>query len=149
MLTDGLAGFVDRCLKPVSLRDRPLSEEEAARVRAWRAYFLAEEGPPGEAVAVETPGPLPGLVSTDWLAEHYDRPGVKVIDVRPGPEYSTSHVPGSVRIDPESLRGVVGGVHSMLLPADMLAGQLSLLGVRPDDVVIVLPGGKFRDATLV
>lgn len=149
MLTDGLAGFVDRCLKPVSLRDRPLSADEAARVRAWRSYFLGEDRSAGEGVAIEAPGSLPGLVSTAWLAENYDRPGVRVIDVRSGPDYSYSHVPGSVRIDMEGFRGVVGGVQSMLLPADMLAAQLSLLGVRPSDVAVVVPGGKLRDATLV
>jgi len=40
MLTDGLQGFLDRCLKPVSLRREPLPPEEAERVRAWRAFLL-------------------------------------------------------------------------------------------------------------
>ena len=39
LLTDGLQGFMERCLKPVSLRSEPLTPEAAARVRAWRAYF--------------------------------------------------------------------------------------------------------------
>jgi thiosulfate/3-mercaptopyruvate sulfurtransferase len=42
-LTDGLKGFVDRCLKPVSLRDEPLAPEHADKVRAWRSYFLDEQ----------------------------------------------------------------------------------------------------------
>ena len=41
LLTDGLQGFVERCLKPVSLRDEPLPAEDAARVNAWRQFFLA------------------------------------------------------------------------------------------------------------
>jgi thiosulfate/3-mercaptopyruvate sulfurtransferase len=40
MLTGGLSGFVEWCLKPVSLRNEPLSLEDAQRVRAWRAHFL-------------------------------------------------------------------------------------------------------------
>ena len=40
ILTDGLQGFLDRCLRPISLRDTPLSEPEAAKVRNWRAHFL-------------------------------------------------------------------------------------------------------------
>ena len=40
LLTDGLRGFLDRCLKPVSLRDEPLPAQHAAKVRAWRAFFL-------------------------------------------------------------------------------------------------------------
>lgn len=39
LLTDGLQGFRDRCLKPVSLRPEPLTAGDSARVRAWRAYF--------------------------------------------------------------------------------------------------------------
>ena len=46
LLTDGLQGFVERCLKPVSLRSEPLSPDDAARVRAWRAFFLAERTSP-------------------------------------------------------------------------------------------------------
>lgn len=39
LLTDGLSGFRERCLKPVSLRTEPLTPETAARVNAWRAFF--------------------------------------------------------------------------------------------------------------
>lgn len=39
LLTDGLVGFRDRCLKPVSLRAEPLTAEAAKRVNAWRAFF--------------------------------------------------------------------------------------------------------------
>ncbi len=41
ILTDGLQGFRDRCLKPVSLREEPLPPAAAARVNAWRAFFEA------------------------------------------------------------------------------------------------------------
>lgn len=40
MLTDGLQGFLDRCLMPVSLRREPLPEAQAQQVRTWRAFFL-------------------------------------------------------------------------------------------------------------
>lgn len=40
MLTDGIIGFRERCLKPVSLRAEPLNAEAAARVNAWRAFFI-------------------------------------------------------------------------------------------------------------
>jgi thiosulfate/3-mercaptopyruvate sulfurtransferase len=157
MLTDGLQGFLDRCLKPVSLRREPLAEPYAERVRAWRAFFLPAEAPP---VAAESPkqlrGPavsradgLPGLVETAWLAESLGDPDLKIIDVRGQPLYNTSHISGSVALNPESLRGVVGGVSSMLLPASLLAEEFGLMGVRPTDTVIVIPGDKFRDATLV
>jgi thiosulfate/3-mercaptopyruvate sulfurtransferase len=45
ILTDGLQGFRDRCLKPVSLRPEPLTPEAAARIKAWRSYFTAPDLP--------------------------------------------------------------------------------------------------------
>ena len=45
LLTDVLQGFLDRCLKPVSLRRAPLPDEQAARVHAWRAFFLGGQAP--------------------------------------------------------------------------------------------------------
>lgn len=162
-LTDGLQGFVDRCLKPVSLRDEPLRAEEAARVKAWRTFFLsaAESAPARSAPAGIAAGPaaawpavaaaerIPGLVETSWLAERLGRPGVRVIDVRPQPEYNTNHIPGAVCLNPESVRGVVGGLSSMLLPSDVLARLVSLMGITPADTVVVVPGEAVRDATLV
>jgi len=40
ILTDGLAGFVRRCLKPVSLRSEPVPAAAAAEINRWRAFFL-------------------------------------------------------------------------------------------------------------
>ena len=40
MLTDGLQGFLDRCLMPVSLRREPQSDTLAERIRTWRRFFL-------------------------------------------------------------------------------------------------------------
>ena len=75
MLTDGLQGFLDRCLMPVSLRSEPLSGTEAERVRAWRAFFLdgttrevpTEDKPSGE--EAESGGETSFLFETIWLAE--------------------------------------------------------------------------------
>jgi thiosulfate/3-mercaptopyruvate sulfurtransferase len=43
MLTDGLAGFVERCLKPVSLRSEPLPPDAVTRVKKWRDHFTRPE----------------------------------------------------------------------------------------------------------
>lgn len=168
LLTDGLQGFLDRVLKPVSLRDYVLSADEAARVNAWRGFFLAEAAGPSEGEVPVQPVSAPAtaaavkqsaqpraadqasrLVSPAWLAERLQKPGLRIIDVRGQSDYNTSHIPGSVRMDPESFRGAVDGVSSRLLPAELIAMHLELLGVRPDDTVVIAPGEKFRDATLV
>jgi thiosulfate/3-mercaptopyruvate sulfurtransferase len=43
LLTDGLAGFVERCLKPVSLRSEPLPPEAVTKVQKWREHFRRPE----------------------------------------------------------------------------------------------------------
>jgi thiosulfate/3-mercaptopyruvate sulfurtransferase len=40
ILTDGLTGFLERCLTPVSLRDGPVEPGLASRIARWRAHFL-------------------------------------------------------------------------------------------------------------
>lgn len=91
---------------------------------------------------------LPGLASTEWLAANVGKEGVKVLDLRDQREYNTGHVPGALRLAPDSLRGTIGGVPSMLLPPRMLAGHFSLLGFRPTDTIVLVAGEKMHDATL-
>jgi len=152
ILTDGLTGFIDRCLKPASLRAAPVSTELAAEISAWRAFFMAQ---PSSSRQIEgqaaqfTNLQLPGLVTTAWLVANLTHPAVRVIDMRPQPEYNTSHIPGSLRLDVENLRGNIGGVGSMLLPARIIAEHLSLMGIEPSNLVVLVSGDKVHDATLV
>jgi thiosulfate/3-mercaptopyruvate sulfurtransferase len=40
------------------------------------------------------------LVSTDWLAEHLDDPGIRIVESNEDPLlYDTGHIPGAVKID--------------------------------------------------
>jgi rhodanese-related sulfurtransferase len=43
LLTDGLDGFIERCLTPVSLRGEPVPAPYAEEINAWRAFFLEAE----------------------------------------------------------------------------------------------------------
>jgi thiosulfate/3-mercaptopyruvate sulfurtransferase len=155
ILTDGLTGFLERCLKPVSLRSEPLPPEIAARIRAWRTFFTPAPAGPAPAAKTATaprqdqlPSPLPGLVEADWLTNHLGQPWLKIIDLRPQPEYNSGHIPGALAFNVESLRGLVQGVPSMLLPAPLLAAHFSLLGLHPTDLVVLVYGDKPHDATL-
>jgi 3-mercaptopyruvate sulfurtransferase SseA len=155
LLTDGLQGFKDRCLKPVSLRPEPLTTVDTARVNAWRAFFAASAAPATPAVSAEVgvfTSPLnaamPRVVETDWLAARLGTPGLKVVDLRPQPEYNAAHIPGSLSLNVESFRGNIGGVPSLLLPPPMLAAQFSLLGLQPSDTIVLVSGDKLYDTTL-
>lgn len=149
MLTGGLTGFFERVLKPASLRDEPVTPEKAASIAAARKFFLpADWTKPAAPALITPPGQLPGLVDAAWLAANLGKPGLAIIDLRPQPQYNSGHIPGSLSLQLESLRGNVGGVPSSLLPAPMLAQHLSQMGVGPRDLVVVVAGESPHDATL-
>jgi 3-mercaptopyruvate sulfurtransferase SseA len=148
LLTDGLQGFMERVLKPVSLREELVAEDLRSKVAAWRGFFLSETAAQATSSGGTASG-LPGLVETAWLHENLGRTDLRIIDVRPQPAYNSGHVPGAVRMDAEHFRGVVGGVSSMLLPADLIAGHLGLLGITPETTAVIVPSDKLPDATLV
>ncbi len=151
ILTDGLTGFVDRCLKPVSLRAEPVTPAEADSIRRWRAYFYATAQPsPVKASNASDATSQQALVTPEWLAASPDRTNLVILDLRTQPEYNTGHIPGALYLHPEGVRGNIGGLGSMLLPADVLGRLFSLMGIDPSDqVILVYSGDKVRDATLV
>jgi thiosulfate/3-mercaptopyruvate sulfurtransferase len=160
ILTDGLKGFIEICLKPVSLRSEPVPAELAARIKEWRRFFYAEashaanglasakSGSPQAERATRLPENLPGMVESEWLASNLGKAGLKIIDLRTQPEYNTNHIPGSFYLSVETFRGVVGGVPSLLLPVEILALHMEQMGIEPSDLVILVPGDAVRDATL-
>jgi 3-mercaptopyruvate sulfurtransferase SseA len=91
---------------------------------------------------------LPGRVETDWLNMNLGKPDMKIIDLRAQSKYNSGHIPGSLRLNPESLRGSVRGVPSCLLPAEILAEHFSLMGIQPDDFIVLITTNRIRDATL-
>jgi thiosulfate/3-mercaptopyruvate sulfurtransferase len=155
LLTGGLEGFVNWCLKPVSLRDPPLPPDQAERVRAWRTFFLGDEAvlplfASQEKVPVASlPDAFSGLLTTAWLEEHLGRDDVRIIDCRTQPEYSPAHLPGAVCLYHESFRGSVGGLPTMILPGELLAAKLSLMGIRPTDTIVLVAGDSVRDACVI
>lgn len=151
LLTDGLEGFLNNCLKPVSLRTEPVPALLATKINAWRAFFLATEPEENEATtsAEITDLLLPGLAETDWLVDNLDNSKLKIIDLRAQPEYNGGHISGSFNLNIESLRGCVKGLPSSLLPVSMLAEHFSLMGIHPDDLLVLICTEKLQDATLV
>ena len=103
LLTDGLQGFMERCLKPVSLRIRTLNPGGCGPGQGLAGLFQSGGGRLGQRRRPRDPLPgptncppaLPGLVEPDWLARHLDQPWLKVIDLRGQPEYNSGHIPGS------------------------------------------------------
>ena len=125
-LTGGLDGFIQWCLKPVSLRAEPLTAEKAERVRAWRTYFLAEDAPvalvsvPSSGAPNPTPDagtePLPPLIETEWLEQNLSRPDVKIIDVRRNPRTTPATFPARCACTRRAFAALWGEFHRCSCP---------------------------------
>lgn len=154
-LTDGLEGFLNNCLKPASLRSEPVSGIMQSKINAWRNYFLNSEdsGDGIQPLSIKR-GPdmsgisIPGIVETGWLEENLNKGSLKIIDLRAQPEYNSGHIPQSLSLNTESLRGISKGVPSSLLPKDMLARHFSLMEIDPEDLLVVVCTEKLQDEAL-
>jgi thiosulfate/3-mercaptopyruvate sulfurtransferase len=81
-------------------------------------------------------GDVPVVAPIEWLAEHRDDTGVRVVDVRDGWEFDAiGHVPGAVSIPFDRFREEGGDV-GMLPGADRFGGLLSGAGVEPGDTLV-------------
>ena len=86
------------------------------------------------------------MVSTEWLAEHLDEPGVVIIDASwfmPGTprdaraEHAQVHIPGAVFFDIDEISDHANPLPHMLAePADF-ATHVRRLGVEPDSEVVI------------
>lgn len=86
------------------------------------------------------------MVSTAWLAEHLEDPGIRILDgswFMPGTprdanaEYGLAHIPGAMRFDIDAISDhTISLPHMMPEPADF-AIAVRRLGVAPDSTVIV------------
>ncbi|MFH2059430.1 MAG: rhodanese-like domain-containing protein [Pseudomonadota bacterium] len=152
IMTDGLDGFISRCLKPISLRSEPVPESNAREINQWQQFFLFPASSSAENNSLDSSALngllLPGIIDSQKLSTLLDTTDIRVIDLRSQPEYNTSHIPGSLALNVESLRGNINGVPSCLLPAPLLAGHLSLMGIQPKTLVVMVYGEKVQDATL-
>ncbi len=149
ILTDGLNGFIERCLTPVSLRDEILPAATAEKVRYWRAFFLGKAAYKEDASTAGGVASESLLVDTEWLEKMLDSSDIKILDLRSQPEYNTSHIKNSLALNVENFRMNMDGVGSILQPTDILLRHVSSMGIHPDDTVVIVYGEKTQNATLV
>lgn len=87
------------------------------------------------------------LVSTDWLLEHLEDDGLRVVDVREAQAYAAGHIPLAVNVprsaifDPRA-RGNLG-------PVEQLAAVFGQVGVDEKTHVILYDEGKSTAAAYV
>ncbi len=93
------------------------------------------------------------IVSTQWLQDHLNDPKVKILDrqdVEPEETfYAEGHIPNSIRMTTDVIKGVRLGIQEMLVVKDLIT-FLEANGISPDDhVVIVSRSDRFPAATRV
>jgi thiosulfate/3-mercaptopyruvate sulfurtransferase len=103
--------------------------------------------------AVDNGGyPNPGiLVSTQWLQDHMNDSSIRILDrqdVFPGEDfYAQGHIPNSVRMTTEPIKGMRLGIQEMLVVKDLIR-FLEENGISPDHhVVFVSRSDRFPAAT--
>lgn len=101
---------------------------------------------------------LPDLVSTEWLAECLQAPGLKVVDATwymPGSashaqtSFTKRHIPGAVFFDIEAIADQTTSLPHMLPPTEKFEQQLGALGIAEDDSVVVYDAHGLMSAARV
>ena len=75
------------------------------------------------------------LVSTDWVADHLDDPGVRIVESNEDPLlYSAGHIPGAVEVD--WTRDLNDPVRRDYLDREHFQALMSRIGATPDTTVV-------------
>ncbi len=89
------------------------------------------------AVAWATPGGYARpelLAETDWLAQHVNDPGVRIVDMRSEEAYRKGHIPGAVNLGWNALKDPDNEVY--VIPPDKLAALMANLGISNETTVV-------------
>jgi thiosulfate/3-mercaptopyruvate sulfurtransferase len=98
---------------------------------------------------------LTPLVSTEWLAAHCDAPGLAVLDAShhlpaagrdAAAEFAAGHIPPARFLGLGSLVDSGSPVPAALPTPDQLAARLALLGVHPEDAIVLYDDSAIRTA---
>jgi thiosulfate/3-mercaptopyruvate sulfurtransferase len=93
------------------------------------------------------------LVTTQWLQENLNDPNIRILDrqdVEPGEEfYAKGHIPNSIRMPTEAIKGMRLGIQEMLVVKDLVQ-YLEENGISPEHhIVLVSRSDRFPAATRV
>ncbi|MET3840220.1 3-mercaptopyruvate sulfurtransferase [Bradyrhizobium sp. OAE829] len=98
------------------------------------------------------------LVSTDWLAAHFDDPKIKIIDASfkmpgilplPKDDYLASHLPGAVFFDVDAVSDHSNPLPHMFPGAEQFGRDVGGLGIGNGDTVVLYDSGGWVAAPRV
>lgn len=77
------------------------------------------------------------LVTTAWLADHYNDAGLRVLDVRNFTDYKQGHIPQALHLDLAEVDSDVNGVRGLLAPVAKIKGILEEKGISNQTKVVI------------
>ncbi len=80
------------------------------------------------------------LAETEWLAEHLDDPGVRVVDADYPEAYTRAHIPGAVGLPDANIYLKTARGETFLMGPEPFAATMSALGIGDDTAVVVYDG---------
>jgi thiosulfate/3-mercaptopyruvate sulfurtransferase len=85
------------------------------------------------------------LAEVDWLADHLDEPGARVVDVRSAGDYNRGHVPGAVNIPVSEIASTIDDVPGEF-DREEVQSALNRAGIMPETKVIIYDNLGMMDA---
>jgi thiosulfate/3-mercaptopyruvate sulfurtransferase len=92
------------------------------------------------------------LVTTEWLADHANDPGVKILDASfkmpgvlplPKDDFLQAHIPGAVFFDVDAVADLASALPHMFPSAEQFARDVGGLGVGNGDTVVLYDSGTW------
>ncbi len=77
------------------------------------------------------------LADINWLEQHLDDPAVKIIDMMDDTQYQRFHIPGAIHLPYAALNTRNKQGVSLSVGKQKIMRILGLLGIRPDDHVVI------------
>jgi rhodanese-related sulfurtransferase len=74
------------------------------------------------------------LAETDWLAQHLNDPGIRIVDMRSEGAYQKGHIPGAVHLGWKALKDADNELY--VIPPEKLAGLMGQQGISTDTTVV-------------
>jgi len=98
------------------------------------------------------------LVSTQWLADHFNSPDIRIIDASwylpaanrdPRAEYSAAHIPGARFFDIDEISDSQSDLPHMAPPAEKFISRMRAMGIGDGHQVVVYDGAGLMSAARV
>lgn len=84
----------------------------------------------------DTAWPEEVIVSVDWLRNHFDDSRVRVVDVRPLPQYAAGHIPGALHSGVAAIKLTSSAPAAIAEFEQHISRELQRIGIVPEERVV-------------